>query len=99
MIDTVDMTKKSVDKTEINDLTIRLNEGKAVGFLGPNGTGKIILLLGWLIVPPFSAIYISYEIKFETLDTIYLIVISAIFLAAEPVSLYMCRARFQKEEY
>ena len=51
MIETVDLTKSFGPKTAVNGLSLRVEAGEVMGFLGPNGSGKtttIRLLMGLL---------------------------------------------------
>jgi ABC-2 type transport system ATP-binding protein len=49
MIKTKNLTKRSGDRTAVDDLSCTVETGKVTGFLGPNGAGKsttMRLLLG-----------------------------------------------------
>ncbi len=51
MIETVGLSKRFGDTLAVDDLTLRIEAGEVVGFLGPNGSGKtttIRLLMGLL---------------------------------------------------
>jgi ABC-2 type transport system ATP-binding protein len=51
VIETVDLTKSFGPKTAVNGLSLRVEAGEVMGFLGPNGSGKtttIRLLMGLL---------------------------------------------------
>ncbi len=51
MIETAGLTKRFGDTLAVDDLTLRIEAGEVVGFLGPNGSGKtttIRLLMGLL---------------------------------------------------
>ena len=51
MIETVDLTKSFGAKTAVRGLSLRVEGGEVMGFLGPNGSGKtttIRLLMGLL---------------------------------------------------
>jgi ABC-2 type transport system ATP-binding protein len=52
LIETFALTKRFGDKTAVQDLTLRVEAGEVMGFLGPNGSGKtttIRLLMGLLV--------------------------------------------------
>jgi ABC-2 type transport system ATP-binding protein len=52
LIETFALCKRFGDKTAVRDLTLRVEPGEVMGFLGPNGSGKtttIRLLMGLLI--------------------------------------------------
>jgi ABC-2 type transport system ATP-binding protein len=51
VIETAGLTKRFGDKVAVSDLTLRVEAGEVMGFLGPNGSGKtttIRLLMGLL---------------------------------------------------
>ena len=51
MIETFAITKRYGDKTALDRLSLRVEAGEVMGFLGPNGSGKtttIRLLMGLL---------------------------------------------------
>jgi ABC-2 type transport system ATP-binding protein len=52
LIETFALTKRFRDKTAVDELTLRVEPGEVMGFLGPNGSGKtttIRLLMGLLV--------------------------------------------------
>jgi ABC-2 type transport system ATP-binding protein len=52
LIETFALTKRFGDKTAVNELSLRVEPGEVMGFLGPNGSGKtttIRLLMGLLV--------------------------------------------------
>jgi ABC-2 type transport system ATP-binding protein len=52
LIETFALCKRFGDKTAVRDLTLRVEAGEVMGFLGPNGSGKtttIRLLMGLLV--------------------------------------------------
>jgi ABC-2 type transport system ATP-binding protein len=52
LIETFALTKRFGDKTAIDELSLRVEPGEVMGFLGPNGSGKtttIRLLMGLLV--------------------------------------------------
>ncbi len=40
VIDTEDLTKKFGDLTAVDSLTLHVDDGEVLGFLGPKGAGK-----------------------------------------------------------
>lgn len=73
IIKTENLTKRYGDKTALDNLSISINEGEVLGYLGPNGSGKtttIRLLLG-LIKPTSGGAEIMGEDAFKKASHIH----------------------------
>ena len=68
-IDVRGLNKRFGDKHVVNDLSLRVNRGEILGFLGPNGSGKttsIRMMCGLLTPDSGSGTCLGYDILKES---------------------------------
>jgi len=70
VIDVHDLVKRFGDKTVVDHVSMRVEEGEIVGFLGPNGSGKtttIRMMCGLLTPDEGGGTVLGYDLRTEAL--------------------------------
>jgi hypothetical protein len=97
VIDIENLTKKFGSLTPVDNLKLHIDEGEVLVFLGQTAQG-VFQQVGALILIPFGAIYVMFEVNLISFNITTLLIICAVILLTDVILFYLTKTSFPREE-